>query len=1109
MKAESQPRHRLRRLGIALLVLVIAFGAFGYFAGPPIARSLLVKTLTKELHRPVSVGDIAINPYAMTVRIAALRVGDGASGETAGFDELFVNLDIASIYHLAPVVEEFRLTGPRVHLVQETPGRYNVSDLLDEWMKPSEAPPAHFSVNNIQITGGRIEFDDRPVGKQHAVTDIDLSLPFVSNLPHHAQVFTEPAFSASINGAPLVLAGKSRPFAEVHESELQLDLNGLELSRYLAYVPLPLPFAVTGGQIDANIQLVFRQAPGQPGALTLGGKITVQDLHLLEENKQPLLNLRQLELPLASVTPLAKRYQFGRVVVDGLEAFVGVDNQGTLNWLAMASRLTGGKPASAGANGANAGPPVEWAIEGVSLGQSAVHWRDESHRQPLIAHLTGIELSIGKVDSRMAEPISADLALGIDAAPHAGLTRFEVKGAQLDLKAQRISLADVRLAGLKLAATREADGQLSGLHAPALKLAGGSAITDQATNAKAAEPAHPWVTEVGHLELLDASVRFADRAVAPPTSQLLEVGKLALDTLSTAPKVPGKVELAARINRKGTVQANGTVQLAPLAGKLKLDLRGIELLPLQPYFGDRLELTIAKGQVSGQGELALAQAEDGGFAGGYRGQVTVGNFHSVDKAAGADFLSWKSFHLGKIDVALKPLSVVIGDIALTDFFARLIVSPQGQLNLLHVVRKDEAADPPASATGAKPGEASTTPAAPPPIRIDQVTLQGGTVSITDNFIKPNYSANLAEIGGRVTGLSSAADSTADLDLRGAYDGAPVTIAGKLNPLAAKPSLDIKAEVRGVELTPLSAYSGKYAGYAIDKGKLSLFLGYKIADAKLQADNRIFLDQLTFGQKVESPDATKLPVTLAVSLLQNRRGEIDINLPISGSLDDPEFSVGGIVIQVIVNLLTKAITAPFALLGSLMGGGEELSHVDFADGRALLAPAAIKRLEALAKALDDRPGLKLEITGRIDPEKDPEGLRQAALRNKVKVQKQAQMVRDGKESGSVEELSVDEKDYLPLLEQAYKQEKFPKPRNFIGMAKSLPREEMEKLIVANVQVGDQELRDLANRRAKAVADWLSTTGKIPRERIFLLPPKLAADGGGPKDAPLARVEFSLK
>ncbi len=1131
METRPQPPrfHRLRRFALVFLALVVAFGAFGYFAGPPIARSVLAKTLSKELRRPVSVGDIDINPYAMTARIANLKIGtlgDGAAGETAGFDELFVDLDIASIFHAAPVVEELRLAGLRVHLVQETPGRYNISDLLDEWLKPSDAPPPRFSVNNIRITGGRIEFDDRPVGKRHAVTDIDLSLPFISNLPHQAHVFTEPAFSANIDGAPLALVGKSRPFAEVHESELQLDLDRFELSRYLAYSPVALPFTATGGHVDTDIRLVFRQAPNEPATLNVTGKVKLRDLHLLEHGQQPLLNLAQLDIPITAVAPLESRYQFGAIAIDGLETFVRVDRAGKLNWLTMAQQLAGGGNAATKApDKATPAKPVAWSVDGVRLVQAAVHWQDESNPKPMVAHATGIDVAVGKVDSQLAAPIDADVALAIDAAPHASLGRFEVKSARIDLAQQRVNVGNLLLRGLKLAATRETDGRIASLQPPALKTAASASATENTgAAARPGDTGPAWTMEVAHGELADVSLRFDDKAVTPATSHTLEITRLALENFSTAPKAPASLELAARINRKGSLQASGTVQLAPVAGKLKLDLRGVELLPLQPYFGDRLNVTITKGQVSGKGEMALTQAADGSFSGGYRGQVTVGNFHSVDKANSADFLTWKSFHFGKIDVALKPFSLAIGDVALTDFFARLIVSPEGKLNLLQVVKQDSVAGTtdgaattptvedgeraPARAVAAAPTPASP-PSAPPPIRIDQVTLQGGLVSITDNFIKPNYSANLAEIGGRITGLSSAADSTADIDLRGAYDGAPVTIVGKLNPLAATPSLDIKAEVRGIELTALSPYSGKYAGYAIDKGKLSLFLGYQIADGKLQADNRIFLDQLTFGQKIESPDATKLPVTLAVSLLQNRRGEIDINLPISGSLNDPEFSVGGIVVQVIVNLLTKAITAPFALLGSLFGGGEELSHVDFAAGRAVLAPPALKRLESLAKALDDRPGLKLDITGRVDPEKDREGLRQAMLEHKVKAQKLAQLVKEGKEAGAVGDVALDEKEYLPMLEQAYKQEKFPKPRNFIGMAKSLPREEMEKLMLANAQVGDEELRDLASRRAKAVADWLSAAGKIPRERIFLLPPKLAADGGGPKDAPLERAEFSLK
>lgn len=1093
-KLTSLLGRRVRLFLLGLLGLVVFFGAFGYFAGPPIARSVLVKVLAQQLHRPVSLGAVHINPYAMSVRLTDLKVGAAESGEIFGFDELLLDVDIASLLHAAPVVEEVRLVGPRVHLIREAPGRFNISDLLEQWLKPSDSPTPLFSVNNIKVTKGRFDFDDRPVGKQHTVADINIALPFISNLAYQANLYTEPAFSCTINGAPLELKGKTKPFAEAHESELQLGLNHIDLSHYLAYSPVPLPFTVTGGQLDTNIRVVFRQAPKEAATLNLEGQVTLRGLHLLEDGKTPLLNLVKLELPLKGIAPLANRFQFGSVTVDGLELFVRVAGNGNLNWQTVASRLadhttattkSSSKTAPAKpANDKTPPKPMELALGGFCLSNAAVHWQDG------------------------AAP---------NAGPSATLERFEVKAVQVDVTKQHAAIGELALTGLKLGATRLASGHIAGLQA--MKQDKGAAKPDRQKKPGPTAPA--WTLDIGKSEITSVSLRLDDKAVQQDNPLLLEITKLVLGKFSTAPKTSVTLDLAALINKKGSLQVSGPLQLAPLAGKLKVDLRGLDLLPLQPYFGGGLNLTVTRGQVTSNGVLAFNALADGSLGGSFQGQLTVGNFHSIDKLNSADFLNWKSFTMDKLNVAFKPLSLSIGEVSLTDFYARIIVSPKGQLNVLQLVKKDEAAGNQTAAAPETTAAASTssavatleTPPAPAkpatPVRIGKVTLQGGTVKFTDNFVKPNYTAKLTAIGGRITGLSSDPGSSAEMDLRGTFEDAPLTIAGTLNPLATLPALDIKAEVHGIELTPMSPYSGKYAGYLIAKGKLSFFLGYTIVDNKLTADNRIVLNQLTFGDKVNSPDATSLPVTLAVALLKNRDGDIDINLPISGSLNDPQFSVGGIIVRVIVNLIGKALTSPFALIGSLFGGGEEMSHVDYALGQTRLTPEAIQRLEALAKALDDRPSLKLEVTGRVDPDLEREGLRHAVLERKLKAVKRGQMLKANQEVRSVDEVVISDQEYLPLLEQAYKREKFPKPRNFIGLTKSLPREEMEKLILANAPVGEAEMQDLANTRAKAVAEWLATTGKIPRERIFLLPPKQATEKPDPKVVPMGRVDFSLK
>ena len=286
---------------------------------------------------------------------------------------------------------------------------------------------------------------------------------------------------------------------------------------------------------------------------------------------------------------------------------------------------------------------------------------------------------------------------------------------------------------------------------------------------------------------------------------------------------------------------------------------------------------------------------------------------------------------------------------------------------------------------------------------------------------------------------------------------------------------------------------------VEKGKLTLELNYHIEKKELRSDNKIFVDQFTFGNKVESPDATSLPVNLAISLLKNNRGEIDLNLPISGSLEDPQFSVGGLVIKVIVNLFVKAVTSPFALLGSMFGGGEELSSVEFAAGRARLDVAATKKLESLAKALTERDSLKLEITGRADPETDAEGIKRVAIDRAVRREKRKDMKDpDG-------EIEVSDDEYPVYLKRAYKEAKFPKPRNLVGMQKDIPVEEMEKLMLANFPASDDDVRTLAVRRGEAVQTWLIEQGKVPTERVFQLPPKIEKDDKGKA----SRADFSLR
>ncbi|MCL2346394.1 MAG: DUF748 domain-containing protein [Desulfobulbus sp.] len=1087
---------RVKRIGAWALALFVLFGALGYFAAPPLVKYLLVKQLSQHLHREVSIDAVSINPYALSARINgfAVRAADGR--EVAAFDALQVNLSAASLFKAALVADAIRLDGLRLEVVHEGEGRYDISDLLDEWSKPSEEPTKtpRFSLNNIELTGGRIVFDDRPKGVKHEISDINLALPFLSSLPYQAEILVEPRFSARVDGSLIELQGHSKPFDAQRESDLDLKLDGFQLASLQPYLPASLPLRIKAGQLDSSLRIVFKEVSAEVFSLAVQGGVRISALATDATDGEPLLGWKELAIDLDQADLINRQIAVRRVTLDSPEVGLRVNAQGEFNVLRLLDGLTGGKPASPPPASADA-PALAWSLAEFALNNGLVRWRDESTAQPVAGELRQLQIKVGRLDSRLADPIEIpEIAYQIDFSERLRIEQMSLKGGRVDLPARRVDIAEIASTGARARLLRNRNGAIEWIAPPALK------TTAPAAAAQASGNEQPWLARVERLNIDDLALRFEDRATTPAAVQELTGLRLAGENLGNEPGSKGQLSLAGQINKRGSLKVAGSVQAQPLDLALAVETQAIPLLPLQPYFAGLLNVELKAGQFSNKGETRISFGSDG-LRAGYRGSATLGNFQTVDKANQSDFLRWKSLYFGAVDFNLQPLTINVGEIALSDFFARVILNDQGHLNLQDIIVRQEAAPAPAAAseTPAPVAAAAVTSAAParPPMQIGKITLQNGTVNFSDYFIKPNYTVNVTKLAGRVTGLSSQEGTVADLDLRGAYaKSAPVHIEGKLNPLAARSYLDLKASVKGVDLTGFSPYSGKYAGYAIEKGLMSLDLAYKLENQQLTADNKIFIDQFTFGEPVASPDATQLPVNLAISLLKNNRGEIDVNLPISGSLDDPQFSVGGLVVRVIANLFVKAVTSPFALLGSMFGSSEELSRLDFAPGRARVGESEAKMLATLAKALNERQGLKLEISGTVAPETDREGLKQVALERAVRTA----WHQDKPDADTRGALSAD--DYPTYLTQVYKAGKFPKPRNMVGFLKDLPVEDMEKLILANTTISDDDLRQLARNRAENVQEWLIQQGKVAPERLFLVPPKEATEPG-------ARVDFALK
>ena len=1110
-------RPWIRRTAFILGTLLVLFGLFGYLALPGIIKSQAEKSVPATLHRKLSIERVDVRPYALAVAIygAKLYEPDG-QGVFASLQEVQVRVSASSLIHLAPVVKELHLVAPFVHLVRTGPHRYSADDIvaaLSARPAAPAAPSAHhearFSVYNIRIDGGRFEFDDQLEHAHHTVADLKLGIPFVSSLPSQEEVFVEPLLSAVINGAPLLIKGKARPFAPIPEAVVDLDLDQVDLPRYLEYLPFEPRFRMHDAKLDLHLQASFQQPRDRPAAVTLAGKATLKSLQLSALDGSPILKLPQFVVELGKADLLGGRVDVSRVTATGLDLNVIRDARGELNLALLAppapARAQGeAAPTAADREPAAAGPAIQVSIGQLALQDATVHFTDRDPQRPLEASVEQFELRVGQAALELHEK---RLAIGqIDSAG----ARFRVRQGRAET--DRGPTAEPARAS----ATPTAGGQHDAPPAPA-----GSA---------------PWGFSVGRVSIGNWDTRIESRGLPQLAVTTVTALALAADNLSnTAHRAPAKVDLKARVNRGGSLSVAGELGLSPLHADLALDLKSVDLLALQPYVTERVNVLVTQADLSSRGRLVLDQNPDSSFKGGFRGEATLGHLATIDKLNANDFLDWKSLFFGGVNVRLAPFALDIDQIALSDFFARVIIDPSGRINLQDILRGSsgerrsvtaEAALTPSPSPASGRGEellpsptpvgegpgvrvAATAPAAAA-ITIREIKLQVGRVRFTDNFIKPNYTANLAELGGTVTGLSSAADTTAVVDVHGEVNSAPLLIAGQVNPIKADLFLDLKASVHDMELAPLSPYSGKYVGYGIERGKLSFDVAYKLEHRQLSAENRLVLDQLTFGDRVDSPTATTLPVQLAVALLKDRNGVIDINLPIGGSLDDPQFSVGGVIVKVLVNLITKAVTAPFALLGSLFGAGEELSFVEYAPGRVEASTANESRLKSLAAALKERPGLKLEIGAWVDPASDGEGLRREILQRRVRAIKVKDLVAKG-ESATVAAITVSSEEYPQLLGRVYAAEQATGAR--AGAQPPPAPAEMEKALLAGIQVGDEELKALGDRRSQSVKTWLQTVGQIDEQRLFLTATRVGAgataDPGPQAGSKTSRVEFAVK
>lgn len=1003
---------RWKIVSISCLGIVLLLAGFVAFVLPGMVKSKTVLKVEAATGRKLSIGAISINPFTLAVMLRDVRFTERGGGESfAAFSSARIAVSPASLYRRAPVIAAARITAPHLNVVRVGANLYNFTDLL-------KFLPLHprLSVSNLTVTNGSLDFIDRalPAEQRHELRKIELTVPFITTMPYYADRYVTPRLSAVLNGSPFQMEGRLRPFPRAVEATATVEFTNVSLSHYLAYLPVQLPVQVASGRISTKLALNYRGAWRKNPELTLKGSVTLADLKLVDRIGTPFLAVTRLDAKLASARLPAWNFELSSLYADGLEFFLTRDRKGVWSHRRLVA---------AAYPGAATGRELLASVKQTRLRNGRLHISDALAPGGFKTDLADVSLDMQDFSTSPGKRASytlsfttlrgeqAELSGEFSPRPFATSSKVKLTGVHLEayypylhwaersevqgnfafvgdldfdgLKGLLLDKVSVRarpfatLIGGKARLNRasfsleggsysrqknllevteaslgEGDLRFSRLRTGGLRPGGKSPVPPKRAGLK------PFHYRIGRISGSGMHAIFTDEMLSARPSFALTKVNFSLERLAGPPFGPSPFRVAGSYGKGGVARASGSLSQKPFSFTGDLAVQRIPLADFSPYLPGKLYVRVADGKVDARLAGYLA-AREGHLAARFEGAAGVRSLYCLD-SEGGDLLKWDDLRLDGVKGTLNPYALDIGAATLTRLYSRIVVARDGSLNLQHMyAREPERKERQRAATG----EAHL-------VRIGSFTMLDGTLSFTDHHVTGGYATTLYNLEGRVSGLSSEENRLADLDLRANMEKrSPLRITGVINPLRQDLFADLKVSFIGIELPPMTPYSGTYLGYAVDRGKLFLDSRYRIVNRKLDSENRIFIDQLDLGRRIASDKATVLPVRLAVALLKDRKGEIRLDLPVTGQTDDPQFSVWDLALKSLKNLVVKAASSPFALLRSLFGAKEDWSSVGFAPGSAALSPGEREKLLKLAAALNDRPSLRIKVIGFVDREAD--------------------------------------------------------------------------------------------------------------------------------------------
>lgn len=1114
------------RITVIAAILIVLYAFIGFLLAPFLIERYLPGMLGRRIDCDVSLRQVKVNPFALSLEAADFQINEPSGRSIAGFQRLYVNFQLSSLFRWALTFQEIAIDAPYVNAVIDADGKVNLARLaVQDAGRPVEAPdeeggPIRMLIYKTGINQGRIDLTDNRQSIPALVSfyPLNISLADISTLPEREGPYTLTATGA--DGAVLQWSGDVS--LQPLRSEGSLAFKNVLLKTPWQFARSSLNIAPPEGSMGIETRYILDMSKDTPIFTLLDLNLIIHGLGIrMGGDESPLLNLPEITGGASELDLIGHRIDSAGLSIKGGSMSLLMDKDGVLNIQRLVVKKTEADPVSNPSRTPRE-EQAQWVvnISNVSLQDLAVDYIDESRSQPVISSIGDVRLSL-RADINTASP---ELQVQVN---ELGLTLNKISMGYIDASRPALQAGSMILIGgtfdllsrsVSISGLELSDGIVDLIlnSDKSINLTQLFAARDAAQGApvKASESGrgNPWRYQVKKISISGFKTGFTDMN-ADPRNTIIDLEDINLVVSGFDGKSPSPFETGMRLAQGGELTASGSFDPSGPAVEARITVKDLYLPIAQPYLSRTAgEITVKSGLFSTSG--ALNRTAKGGLT--YKGQVGVETLNIIENSTKDTLVGWEQLKTPELRFSLSPDAIEMEKLTLTGLEGKLIISEDKSVNVVEAF-KTKGGDK----TESSQNEALPVPAEKPsgesfPVKVSRLNIERGKLDFADLSLRPQFGTKIHELNGVIINISSSPGSRTQVELEGRVDEyGSNSIKGEINTFDPKEFTDISMIFKNVEMTNLTPYSGKFAGYKIDSGKLSLDLQYKINNSQLLGDNKIIIDTLTLGEKVDSPDAVKVPLRLAVAILKDADGVIDIGLPVSGNLDDPEFRYGPLIWKALVNLLTKIVTSPFKALGALFGGDDEiLNTVNFEAGKADVPPPEQEKLAKLLDALRQRPQLKLIVTGRYNTDSDGQAIRQLQIRRAV-AEATGSGLAPGEDPGPVDFSSPQSQERLKeIFIERYGTEAFDALNPVLQPIKEKPGEKQAKKkadageadattisedpielarrlfadLVEREQADPAALIELGDKRGQSIVSFMTAADRLPPDRAMVKPPE---------------------